>query len=102
MHRQRRFGTHVQCLRKAPGRLQSSTRFLRVAASSFVPVYARWMGRVRVSSGVVVMDIKATNRRVIEAFRGGGSIEGMTRERLVLLTTVGRKTGQRRALSSLR
>jgi deazaflavin-dependent oxidoreductase (nitroreductase family) len=43
-----------------------------------------------------MMDIKATNRRVIAAFRGGGPIEGMHREGLVLLTTVGRKTGQRR------
>jgi deazaflavin-dependent oxidoreductase (nitroreductase family) len=41
-------------------------------------------------------DIKATNRRVIEQFRAGGEIEGMHRERLVLLTTTGRKSGKRR------
>jgi deazaflavin-dependent oxidoreductase (nitroreductase family) len=42
------------------------------------------------------MDIKETNRRVIEQFRAGGEIEGMHREALVLLTTVGAKTGERR------
>ena len=36
------------------------------------------------------------NRTVIEQFRAGGEIEGMQRDRLVLLTTVGRKSGQRR------
>jgi deazaflavin-dependent oxidoreductase (nitroreductase family) len=35
------------------------------------------------------------NRRVIEQFRAGGEIEGMHRDRLVLLTTVGAKSGQR-------
>ena len=39
------------------------------------------------------MDIKETNRRVIEQFRAGGEIEGMHRDRLVLLTTVGARTG---------
>ena len=33
------------------------------------------------------------NRRVIEQFRAGGDIEGMQRERLLLLTTKGAKTG---------
>ncbi len=42
------------------------------------------------------MDIKQINRRTIEQFRAGGPIEGMDRDRLVLLTTIGRKTGQRR------
>lgn len=42
------------------------------------------------------MDAAQTNRRVIEQFRAGGQIEGMHRERLVLLTTVGAKTGERR------
>ncbi|MBA3373453.1 MAG: nitroreductase family deazaflavin-dependent oxidoreductase [Actinomycetota bacterium] len=42
------------------------------------------------------VDIKQINRRTIEQFRAGGPIEGMDRDRLVLLTTVGRKTGQRR------
>jgi deazaflavin-dependent oxidoreductase (nitroreductase family) len=39
------------------------------------------------------MDIRATNRRVIEQFRAGGEIEGMHRERLLLLTTTGARTG---------
>ena len=41
------------------------------------------------------MDMKETNRRVIEQFRAGGPIDGMHRERLVLLTTVGAKSGER-------
>jgi deazaflavin-dependent oxidoreductase (nitroreductase family) len=41
------------------------------------------------------MDRKKSNRRVIEQFRAGGEIEGMHRERLVLLSTVGARTGQR-------
>lgn len=40
------------------------------------------------------MDNKETNRRVIEQFRAGGPIEGMHRERLVLLTTTGARSGQ--------
>jgi deazaflavin-dependent oxidoreductase (nitroreductase family) len=42
----------------------------------------------------MTMDIKAINRRVIEQFRAGGEIEGMHRERLVLLTTTGRRSGR--------
>ncbi|HST50128.1 nitroreductase family deazaflavin-dependent oxidoreductase [Jatrophihabitans sp.] len=42
------------------------------------------------------MDVKEINRRVIEQFRAGGEIEGMHRERLLLLTTTGAKTGQPR------
>jgi deazaflavin-dependent oxidoreductase (nitroreductase family) len=42
------------------------------------------------------VDVKEINRRVIEQFRAGGPIEGMHRERLLLLTTVGARTGQRR------
>ena len=42
------------------------------------------------------MDIKETNRRVIEQFRAGGEIVGMHRERLLLLTTTGARTGQSR------
>jgi len=38
------------------------------------------------------MDIHETNRRVIGQFRAGGEIEGMHRDRLVLLTTVGART----------
>lgn len=39
------------------------------------------------------MDIRETNRRVIEQFRGGGPVEGMNRDGLVLLTTTGRASG---------
>jgi len=42
------------------------------------------------------MDIQEINRTVIEQFRAGGPIEGMHRERLVLLTTTGARTGQQR------
>jgi deazaflavin-dependent oxidoreductase (nitroreductase family) len=39
------------------------------------------------------MDIDDINRRVIEQFRAGGEIEGMHRERLLLLTTKGARSG---------
>ena len=39
------------------------------------------------------MDIHEINRKVIAQFRAGGEIEGMRRERLLLLTTTGAKTG---------
>jgi deazaflavin-dependent oxidoreductase (nitroreductase family) len=42
------------------------------------------------------MDVRDTNRRVIEQFRAGGDIDGMHRDRLVLLTIVGARTGLRR------
>lgn len=42
------------------------------------------------------MDIGEINRTTIEQFRAGGEIEGMRRDRLLLLTTVGARTGQRR------
>jgi deazaflavin-dependent oxidoreductase (nitroreductase family) len=42
------------------------------------------------------MDATAVNPRVIEQFRAGGAIDGMHRERLVLLTTTGRKSGRPR------
>lgn len=42
------------------------------------------------------MDMAEVNRRVIEQFRAGGEVDGMHREALVLLTTTGAKTGQRR------
>jgi deazaflavin-dependent oxidoreductase (nitroreductase family) len=42
------------------------------------------------------MDLTETNKRVIEQFRAGGEIQGMHRERLVLLTTTGARTGARR------
>ena len=40
------------------------------------------------------MDIKEINRKTIEQFRAGGPIEGMHRERLILLTTTGAKSGR--------
>jgi deazaflavin-dependent oxidoreductase (nitroreductase family) len=42
------------------------------------------------------MDMKEVNRQVIEQFRAGGEVRGMHRERLLLLTTTGAKSGQRR------
>jgi deazaflavin-dependent oxidoreductase (nitroreductase family) len=42
------------------------------------------------------VDIKEINRRVIEQFRAGGDVEGMHRDRLLLLTTAGARSGQRR------
>ncbi|WP_433306625.1 nitroreductase/quinone reductase family protein [Actinoplanes sp. CA-030573] len=41
------------------------------------------------------MDIRAINERVIGQFRAGGEIEGMHRDRLLLLTTAGARTGRR-------
>jgi deazaflavin-dependent oxidoreductase (nitroreductase family) len=38
--------------------------------------------------------VEETNRRVIEQYRAGGPVEGMHRERLVLLTTTGRRSGR--------
>ena len=38
-------------------------------------------------------DYRETNKGVIAAFRAGGPIPGMQRERLLLLTTTGRRTG---------
>jgi deazaflavin-dependent oxidoreductase (nitroreductase family) len=40
------------------------------------------------------MDMKERNRAVIEQFRAGGPIEGMNRDRIVLLTTTGARTGR--------
>jgi deazaflavin-dependent oxidoreductase (nitroreductase family) len=42
------------------------------------------------------MDQEDFNAKVIDQFRAGGPVEGMSRERLLLLTTVGRRTGTRR------
>lgn len=36
------------------------------------------------------------NQQVIDQFRAGGEIEGMHRDRLLLLTTTGRRSGERR------
>jgi deazaflavin-dependent oxidoreductase (nitroreductase family) len=41
------------------------------------------------------VDIRAINPMVIEQFRAGGEIKGMHRDRLLLLTTVGARTGTR-------
>ena len=42
------------------------------------------------------MDIREINRRVVDQFRAGGPVEGMQRDRLVLLTTTGRRSGESR------
>jgi deazaflavin-dependent oxidoreductase (nitroreductase family) len=42
------------------------------------------------------MDVREVNKRVIEQFRAGSEVDGMHRERLVLLTTTGRRTGEPR------
>src|SRR3954452_14083329 len=42
------------------------------------------------------MEIQEINRRVIERFRAGAEVEGMHRERLLLLTTVRARTGSPR------
>lgn len=42
------------------------------------------------------MDIREVNARVIEQFRAGGEIDGMHRDRLLLLTTTGAKSGRSR------
>src|SRR6478609_4053553 len=39
------------------------------------------------------MDYRETNRQVIPVFRAGDPLPGMHRERLLLLTTTGRRTG---------
>jgi deazaflavin-dependent oxidoreductase (nitroreductase family) len=44
----------------------------------------------------VPMDVREVNKRVVAQFRVGGEIDGMHRERLVLLTTIGRRTGEAR------
>src|SRR5262249_11904590 len=51
--------------------------------------------RLRPTKGNL-MDVKETNRRVIEQFRAGGEIDGMHRDRLLLLTTIGRPSGATR------
>jgi deazaflavin-dependent oxidoreductase (nitroreductase family) len=38
--------------------------------------------------------MKEINRRTVEQFRAGGEIEGMHREGLLLLTTIGRVSGE--------
>ncbi len=42
------------------------------------------------------MDMREVNRRVVDQFRAGGPVEGMQRDRLVLLTTTGRRSGEPR------
>jgi deazaflavin-dependent oxidoreductase (nitroreductase family) len=48
------------------------------------------------------MDQQAMNRGVIEQFRAGGEVEGMHRDRLLLLTTVGRRTSDARTTPMMR
>jgi deazaflavin-dependent oxidoreductase (nitroreductase family) len=43
-----------------------------------------------------LVDLKEINRGVIAQFRAGGEVQGMHRERLLLLTTTGRTSGARR------
>jgi deazaflavin-dependent oxidoreductase (nitroreductase family) len=43
----------------------------------------------------------AINRHVIEQFRAGGPVDGMHRDRLVLLTTRGRRSGEPRTTPML-
>jgi deazaflavin-dependent oxidoreductase (nitroreductase family) len=40
------------------------------------------------------MDVRDRNRLVIDQFRAGGEIEGMHRDRLLLLTTTGSRSGR--------
>ncbi|HEY4268948.1 MAG TPA: nitroreductase/quinone reductase family protein [Galbitalea sp.] len=40
------------------------------------------------------MDQREVNKKVVEQFREGGEIEGMHRDRLLLLTTIGAKSGE--------
>jgi deazaflavin-dependent oxidoreductase (nitroreductase family) len=40
------------------------------------------------------VDVRETNRRVIEQFRAGGQVGGMQRDRLLRLTTTGAKSGR--------
>jgi deazaflavin-dependent oxidoreductase (nitroreductase family) len=42
------------------------------------------------------VDILDVNRRVVAQFRAGGEVEGMHRDRLLLLTTTGRRSGRPR------
>ena len=42
------------------------------------------------------MDMQAFNAEVIRRYRAGEEIEGLHRERLVLLTTTGRRSGEER------
>jgi len=41
------------------------------------------------------MEMAKVNEKVIEQFRSGGEVDGMHRDRLVLLTTTGRHSGRR-------
>jgi deazaflavin-dependent oxidoreductase (nitroreductase family) len=47
-------------------------------------------------------DFREVNRGVIEAFRAGGDIPGMHRDRLLLLTTIGARSGERRTTPMMR
>ena len=41
------------------------------------------------------MDIKAINRSVIRQFRAGGPVDDMDRTQMILLTSIGARTGRR-------
>ena len=41
------------------------------------------------------MVIRAINRTVIQQVRSGGPVEGMDRDQMILLTTIGARTGRR-------
>lgn len=49
-----------------------------------------------VTGKAVPMDVREVNKRVLAQFRAGDEVDGMHRERLVLLTTTGRRTGEPR------
>ena len=67
------------------------------AASRACPVEPD--GRTKVTAAAwyaCEMDQRVVNRAVIEAFRAGRNPEGLHRDRLLLLTTTGRRTGRER------
>ncbi|WP_284255020.1 nitroreductase/quinone reductase family protein [Pseudolysinimonas kribbensis] len=48
------------------------------------------------------MSAQDANTKVIEQFRAGGEVEGMHRDRLLLLTTTGRRSGAPRTTPMMR
>ena len=48
------------------------------------------------------MDAREVNRVVVEQFRAGGPVDGMHRDRLLLLTTIGRRSGRPRTTPMMR
>ena len=53
-------------------------------------------GRGAAARPGVPPDVREVNERVVEQFRAGGEVDGMHRERLLLLTTTGRRSGRPR------